>query len=54
MRDRKTAAGVPVLDLTPSHAPLKAAILEEIAELVTEAEAPISRRTSVVVSRLDR
>jgi dTDP-4-amino-4,6-dideoxygalactose transaminase len=34
MRDRNTAAGVPFLDLAPSHAPLKAAILEEIAELI--------------------
>src|SRR5664280_2122225 len=34
MRDRKTAAGVPFLDLGPSHAPLKAAILEEISTLI--------------------
>jgi dTDP-4-amino-4,6-dideoxygalactose transaminase len=34
MSDGKTVAGVPFLNLAPSHAPLKAAILEEIAELI--------------------
>jgi dTDP-4-amino-4,6-dideoxygalactose transaminase len=34
MGSGKTAVGVPFLDLAPSHAPLKAAILEEISTLI--------------------
>ena len=34
MGDSKTAVGVPFLDLASSHAPLKAAILEEISTLI--------------------
>jgi hypothetical protein len=54
MRDRRTAAGLPFLDLAPSHAPLKTAILEEIAELVTGVEAPIGRDASGHISRQNR
>lgn len=34
MVEERTLPGVPFLDLAPSHAPLKAAILEEISELI--------------------
>jgi len=54
MVEGRTLPGVPFLDFAVSHGPLKAAIPEEISELIARAEVPIGRCTNGTVSRQGR